>query len=411
MVRARSDRAADKGATVTQEDLAKERSALIALARASQTNLGFGWLGDDGTVDGVRPRELWINCRMTHVLSLAALAGDDEARRAAEHGVAALNGAFRDAQFGGWFPAVDAKGQATATDKEAYGHAFVVLAAASAAAAGISGSSQLLTDGLEVMERFWLDSDGLYADVYGRDFTTLDPYRGANANMHSVEALLAAYSVTKNHTWLHRALSVTSRVVNEFAAHNEWRLPEHFTPKWQPIFDYNRAEPAHPFRPYGVTTGHLLEWSRLSLHLRSALGHDAPDWLLPAAIALFDRAVAEGWSGGADPGFVYTTDFAGAPVVTARLHWVVTEAIASAYALFAVTQEEKYWDLYNQWRALALEFYIDSDGSWRHELDENNGPAATVWTGRPDIYHAYQASLLPDLPFAESFVGGVLARA
>ncbi|WP_344931743.1 AGE family epimerase/isomerase [Saccharopolyspora gregorii] len=36
-------------------------------------------------------------------------------------------------------------------------------------------------------------------------------------------------------------------------------------------------------------------------------------------------------------------------------------------------------------------------GSWRHELDEHNRPAATVWEGKPDLYHAYQATLLPRL--------------
>ena len=37
-------------------------------------------------------------------------------------------------------------------------------------------------------------------------------------------------------------------------------------------------------------------------------------------------------------------------------------------------------------------------GSWRHELDPANRPSHTVWTGKPDTYHAFQATLFPRLP-------------
>ena len=37
-------------------------------------------------------------------------------------------------------------------------------------------------------------------------------------------------------------------------------------------------------------------------------------------------------------------------------------------------------------------------GSWHHELDPANRPAASVWPGKPDLYHAVQATLLPRLP-------------
>ena len=44
---------------------------------------------------------------------------------------------------------------------------------------------------------------------------------------------------------------------------------------------------------------------------------------------------------------------------------------------------------------------VDRDlGSWHHELDEHNRPAATTWQGKPDVYHAYQALLLASRPLA-----------
>ena len=168
-----------------------------------------------------------------------------------------------------------------------------------------------------------------------------DPYRGVNANMHTVEALLAAHDVTGDEVHLQRALSIVSHVVHEFARGNGYRLPEHYDEQWRPVLDYNLDQPGDRFRPYGVTIGHLMEWARLALHVRTALTREAvepPAWLLDDARALFDRAVEDGWQQ-ADAerdqteGFVYTTDFDANPVVADRLHWVVTEAIATAWTL------------------------------------------------------------------------------
>ena len=83
---------------------------------------------------------------------------------------------------------------------------------------------------------------------------------------------------------------VTTRVVHELGRRHAFGLPEHFTADWEPVPDYHRDDPAHPFRPYGVTVGHLLEWSRLTLLLGRALGPDSPTWLLPRrAVALRPR--------------------------------------------------------------------------------------------------------------------------
>jgi mannose/cellobiose epimerase-like protein (N-acyl-D-glucosamine 2-epimerase family) len=46
-------------------------------------------------------------------------------------------------------------------------------------------------------------------------------------------------------------------------------------------------------------------------------------------------------------------------------------------------------------------------GSWHHELDRHNRPAATVWKGKPDAYHAVQATLLPRIPVGISVAGSL----
>ncbi len=216
--------------------------------------------------------------------------------------------------------------------------------------------------------------------------------------MHAVEALLAATDATGDTRWRQRALGIAQRVI-EFARGQKWRIPEHFDPAWRPLLDHNRDRPEDPFQPFGATVGHGMEWSRLMLHIDAGLGEAAPEWLTEAAAELFDRAVVDGWAVDGAPGFVYTTDWAGQPVVRQRMYWVLAEAVAAAAALHQRTGDDRYLDQAAEWWDYARRYVIDRErGSWHHELDPQNRPAATVWQGKPDLYHAVQATLIPRLP-------------
>ncbi|HLT84814.1 MAG TPA: AGE family epimerase/isomerase [Phototrophicaceae bacterium] len=395
------------------------RADLLRFAAGSRHEWGFGYLDEHGHVDPARPVELYVTCRMTHVFSLGLLADEppapggpdrDALAELVAHGLAALTGPLRDTEHGGWFAALAPDGT-PATRKEAYGHAFVVLAASSARAAGVAGAQELLEAALAVHERYFWDTDaGLVVEEWDRTWSDLDPYRGVNSNMHTVEAYLAAGDVTGDPTWHHRAARIAGRVV-EWARANDWRIPEHFTRDWAPLLDYNRDVPAHPFRPYGATVGHGLEWARLLLAVDATLGGEAPLGLVDAARRLTARAVADGWHADGAPGFVYTTDWSGAPVVRARMHWVAAEAICTSTALHRATGEPAHAEDIARWWAYADEHLIDTrHGSWHHELDAANEPAGTTWPGKPDAYHAYQAALMADVPLAPSFASALAAR-
>lgn len=400
--------------------LAAQRAALLRVARGARTALGFGHLDADGAVDPAAPVELWITCRMTHVFALALLVGDpvtgdgptrDELAALAEHGTRSLRTSLADAEHGGWFAAVAADGTVD-DDKQAYGHAFVVLAASSATAAGIPGGALLLADALACLEeRFWDEGAGLVVDRWDRAWQDLDPYRGVNANMHTVEALLAAGDVTGEAVWHRRAGRVAERVV-AWAGAQEWRVPEHFDEQWVPLLEHHRDVPADPFQPYGATVGHGLEWARLLVAVAGSLGDSAPGGLVPAAVALAERAVADGWAVDGAEGFVYTTDWQGSPVVRARMHWVAAEAVNTAEVLHRVTGEPRWAERASAWWDYIDRHLVDHRrGSWIHELDEHNRSGGTTWPGRPDVYHAYQAALLPQLPLTPSFASALAAAA
>jgi mannose/cellobiose epimerase-like protein (N-acyl-D-glucosamine 2-epimerase family) len=260
-----------------------------------------------------------------------------------------------------------------------------------------------------VVERHFLDAEGRVVDTLSPDLREAEAYRGANSSMHMVEALLAAADATGNDDWRARALRIAEHLVHEVARGSSYLLPEHFSESWTPLPDYNVDDPADPFRPYGCTPGHLIEWARLLLTLEAATD-EPPPWLLADALALFDRAVEIGWEADGNPGFVYTVDWDGAPVVALRMHWVHAEALAAAAVFERRTGEPRYGELLRAFDGYIAEHLVDlADGSWRHELDERSRPSSTVWRGKPDVYHAYQALLLTRLPYSPT-LAAILSR-
>ncbi len=368
---------------------AELRRLLAFGTRVVHPDGGAAWLDDDGAPLLDLPRHTYVTARMAHVYGLGVLLGVDGAREIAVALLASLHAAARP---DGWAPTTDDDGT-----RAAYDHTFVVLAASTAVIAGLDDA--LLPTALAALDRFWAPGPAMYTDRF--DGGVLDPYRGANANMHAVEALLAAADATGEQRHRERALAIATTAIDVHARAYGWRIPEHFTPAWEPRPDYHRDQPDHPFQPYGATVGHAVEWSRLLLHLDAALGPEAPGWVRPASTGLYDRAVADGWAVDGADGFVYTTDWNGTPVVHDRMHWVAAEAVAAAAVLHRVTGEARFATDVDRFWAWTDRHLIDREhGSWHHQLDRRNVPSSSVWSGKPDLYHAVQATLLPRLPAA-----------
>ena len=96
---------------------------------------------------------------------------------------------------------------------------------------------------------------------------------------------------------------------------------------------------------------------------------------------------------------MHTVDWDGHPVVRERRHWVAAEATAAA--LHGAKGEDAYARWYETWWDHIAEVFLDpEDGSWRHELDPTNRASSLVREGKPDTYHALQATLIPRLPLA-----------
>ena len=356
------------------------------------------YLGDDGTPWTDRPRETWITCRMAHVYSIGSFLGHPGSEQLADAALKGLMGELHDDANGGWYSGITSDHQIL-PNKQCYAHAFVLLAASSAVLAKRPDAQRLLEEALAAYDlRFWNEEEGLACDTWNTEFTELDPYRGLNANMHTVEAFLAVADVTGNEAYRIRAGRIISRVIG-WARDNQWRIPEHFTSNWAADLDCNIHQPADPFKPYGATPGHGIEWGRLIVQWAlSTYGGDAGSAALYLAAAenLFCRAIDDAWNVGGIPGIAYTTDWAGKPVVQDRMHWTLAEAINTSAVLYRVTGKERYAQLYSEFMKYLDEKVIDHvHGSWFHQLDGNNKLLDTVWPGKSDLYHAFQATLIP----------------
>ncbi|MHA1553022.1 MAG: AGE family epimerase/isomerase [Alphaproteobacteria bacterium] len=347
-------------------------------------------------------RELHATSRMVHSFAIARLMGRPGADAFIDHGMDYLWRAHRDADRGGYFWSVNDDGAADG-GKQAYGHAFVLLAAASAHTVGHPDAQRLLDDVSEIIAaRFWETERGLSAEEFDRDWQPVSSYRGQNSNMHLAEACMAAHEATGETRYLDMATSIAEFLIRDVAPANGGRPVEHFTVAWE--VDRAYAGGDH-FRPFGTTPGHWLEWSRLCLQLWELSGRTI-DWIPQAATALFDRAVGEAWR--ADGGFYYTLDWDGQPKLRNRLWWPCAEGIGAAAFLNAIDGDARFETWYRHiWDFVAGHLIDREHGCWRTEPVDQTVP---LFEGKPDIYHALQACLIPLLPTTGTVTKGLIGH-
>ena len=78
------------------------------------------------------------------------------------------------------------------------------------------------------------------------------------------------------------------------------------------------------------------------------------------------------------------------------MHWTLAEAINTSAVLWHITHKQKYAKDYEEFMRYLDDKVLDyKNGSWFHQLDENNNVIGTVWPGKSDVYHAFQSTWIP----------------
>jgi sulfoquinovose isomerase len=370
---------------------------------------GFSPLGVDGAPLPAKPnhsgvvREIHETSRMVHCFCLAHQLGVPGAERVIDHGLDFIWARHRDQKHGGYFWGVDDI-SVTNPAKQAYGHAFTLLAASSAKVVGHPDADRLLADVTQILHKhFWLKDFGATLDECSPDWTSVNAYRGQNANMHLAEATMAAFEATGDDTYLHMATQIAELIINRHARAQGWRVAEHFDARWT----VDRTYAGDPmFRPRGTTPGHALEWSRLLVQLWQLSGC-GEKWIIEAAKALFLTTVELGWDK-KKGGFYYTLDWNNRPDQADRFWWPCAEGIAAAAVLSKVDDDPLFEAWYRRiWGFVTTHIIDHTLGGWHPELDHALQPSPRVFAGKPDIYHALQACVIPLVPASGSVTRGL----
>ena len=269
-----------------------------------------------------------------------------------------------------------------------YGLCFALLAFSTAHAAGVDGMRALVDQVTETLTtRFWEAPHGLYADEASPDWSVTDRYRGQNANMHAVEAHMAAYAATRDALHLHRARTIAHAMCVRQAALVDAAtgcgplVYEHYASDWSaPDLEYNKDKPDDRFRPFGFQPGHLFEWAKLLVQL-DALGVEDADglpaaWRLPTARRFFDAAL-RGWDSARGGGFVYSMAPTPAlPICNGlKYKWVQTEGAAAAVLLaHAAGVGDDARRFYLAWFDVIMQHF------WTHFVDHTHGSIFRVLT-------------------------------
>lgn len=329
----------------------------------------FHFFLDDGVIYDRRTRHLVSSTRFIVNYARAARhrnGADDLAL--ARHGIDFLEQRHRQANGGYAWLLLD--GAAADATNHCYGLAFVVLAYAESLKAGVAGAAAGLASAHALLiERFWREEDGLFADEYDAAFAVLSPYRGQNANMHACEALISAWEATGDEIYMARALRIADSVTGRLAAQADGLVWEHYDSSWRIDPDYNRDDPRHLFRPWGFQPGHQTEWSKLLLTLHR---HRPDPALALRARSLFERAVNTAWDK-ADGGLFYGFAPDGAICDSDKYFWVQAESLAAAYLLDEAFPHQGFDIWYRRLWEYSWTHMIDHQyGAWYRILDRHN---------------------------------------
>ena len=370
---------------------------------------GFYELDDEGIPlsEDNAVRQIHVTTRMIHCAVVGSLIGRPGSDEIVDHGMNYLWNKHRDQKHGGYVWSLDDNGFVDGA-KQAYGHAFVLLAGASAKLVGHPLADKVIADATEVIEkRFWDEKQGAVREEFANDWSPISSYRGQNSNMHLTEALMAAFEATGNQAYLKKAERIAELIIKKNAVVLGHRVAEHFDESW--VVDKAYRHENEMFRPSGTTPGHWLEGARL-LYQLWVLGHKQHAWMPDAARRLFQNSIDLGWDK-VHGGFFYTLDWDDKPAIREKLWWPVAEAIGAAAFICAHDNDAYFQAWYRKLWDYAENHVIDhARGGWLSELKEDLTPASNLFVGKPDIYHALQACLIPLYPATGSLTHGIIEQ-
>jgi mannose/cellobiose epimerase-like protein (N-acyl-D-glucosamine 2-epimerase family) len=331
----------------------------------------FHFFAEDGSVYDKTTRVLVTEARFVFSYAVAfQYLKKQEYLDAVKHGVAFLRGPLRNLGNGAYHWVLE-DGVPTNSNIYTYGLAFTLLAYSKACEVGVEEARPYLEETFELLEaHMWEQKHGLYAEEADAHWN-VDPYRSESGNLHSCEALIAAYEATKEPRYLDRAVLLADNICNRQAGLAKGLVWEHYREDWSADLEFNNtSEALKIFRPWGYQPGHQVEWARLLITLNR---HSPSIWFLPKARYLFDIAIERAWDS-EHGGLAYSFDPSGSVCDWDKIFWVQIESIGTAAMLALGTQNsEEYWKHYDTLWKYSWEHMVDhKHGSWYRRFNRKN---------------------------------------
>lgn len=275
---------------------------------------------------------------------------------AARSGAEFLLERFSDPLNGGFFHSVTAEGIPRALHKNAYDHAFALLALAELYRVGQQARHR------DAALKAWADIEAGFFDAHGglvndcgRDFEHFSGSRTQNPVMHMFEATLALLDATGD-----KAVQAGARRLGDFVAYKLLqgqadggaRIPEWYDETWKPL-------PTHAAGGY-IDLGHQFEWS----HLLTTGAAVSPVYAQVAERVL-GYALATGYDD-IDGGCGQRAFPDGGKVDTGKGWWQQAECLHALLVAAQASGRNDLWRRYEQTQGLIKEQLVDTDqGGWR----------------------------------------------
>ncbi len=298
------------------------------------------------------PRTLVSQCRLIYNFARAFERNGDQGYADLTHrGIDALVRYFRDPGGQGWAWACRADGGVQDDTHDAYGHAFVILALATAATVfHETRYRDLALQTWAFVQRRLRDQHGGLIWHVGRDGVVRDEARSQNPLMHSFEALLVLAPLDEGGTVRRDAGQIWQFLKERLLAPG--CLPEWYGADWRPLGAGERSV---------VEVGHAFEWAFL-LSEAQALFPD--DDLLEPGRRFLDFGMRHGYD--AEEGGIFSqVDFDGRLRARRKGWWEQCEAIRAMRRYVARHGAAEVAEPLDRSIGFARRHYVDEEfGGW-----------------------------------------------
>jgi len=236
---------------------------------------------------------------------------------AVNRGADALLRYFRDPEHGGWWLSCNLDGETLDSNKDLYGHAFVIFGLTHAAdVTDREDLKQAALDTWETINKRFRDSRGGFVGKMTGDFQPVSHTPSQNPIMHLFEALFALSDLDDSGTIRQAGEEVGSFVINRLIRKSDGILPELYDADWRELSEADGGR---------IDVGHQFEWSYLLS--RAAEAGWSQDYLKPAE-RLLENGLNLGFDA-ADGGIISPVMPDGKPKTIIKGWWEQCEAIRS----------------------------------------------------------------------------------